>query len=208
MLTKLKFSRKFIQLGEMAVIFCKTKKKRFTKDFLQGKCFEIGDYSYGVPDVHAQQQGSVLRVGKFCSFAGGVKIILGDNHRMDWVTTFPFPSFSDDWQGLEDIKNYWFTKGDVVIGNDVWIGEEAMILSGVTIGDGAVVGARAVVAKDVEPFAVVVGNPAQQIKKRHDDTIVSLLMEIKWWNWPLSKIKENTRVLCSNDFNALLALKS
>ena len=184
------------------------KKKKFTKDFLQGKCFEIGDYTYGVPDVHAQQQGAVLRVGKFCSFAGGVKIILGDNHRMDWVTTYPFPAFPDDWQGVEDIKDYWWTKGDVVIGNDVWVGEEAMILSGVTIGDGAVIGARAVVAKDVAPYSVVVGNPARTVKMRHDEDTIKLLLELKWWNWPHENIKKHLRfLLCRPNVAALKKIK-
>ncbi len=183
------------------------KKSRYTKDLLHGNCFQIGDYTYGNPEVHAQWQGATLKIGKFCSIAGGVKIILGDNHRMDWATTFPFPSFADDWPEVAYKKDYWFTKGDVIIGNDVWIGEDALILSGVTVGDGAVIGARTVIAKDVEPYAVMVGNPARIIKKRFSDEIISQLLAIAWWNWSTEKIREHLETLLSPDIKALLQLR-
>ena len=126
---------------------------------------------------------------------------------MDWATTFPFPSFADDWPEVAYKKDYWFTKGDVIIGNDVWIGEDALILSGVTVGDGAVIGARTVIAKDVEPYAVMVGNPARIIKKRFSDEIISQLLAIAWWNWSTEKIREHLETLLSPDIKALLQLR-
>lgn len=187
-------------------MFTRKKKSSYTKDVLRGDCFQIGDYTYGVPDVHAQWQGANLKIGKFCSFAGGVKIILGDNHRMDWVTTFPFPAFTDQWPMAAGRQDYWFTKGDVIIGNDVWIGEDALILSGVTIGDGAVIGARTVVAKDVDPYAVVVGNPARTIRKRFSDEIIAHLLLVAWWDWSIDKIRDHLQILMSADVEALLQL--
>lgn len=187
-------------------MFKRKKKSIYTKDILRGNCFQIGDYTYGTPDVHAQSQGAILKIGKFCSIAGGVKIILGDNHRMDWATTFPFPVFADQWPEVADKRDYWFTKGDVIIGNDVWIGEDALILSGVTVGDGAVIGARSVVARDVEPYAVVVGNPGRMKKKRFSDEIIAQLLVVAWWDWPIEKIREHLEILLSPDVETLLTL--
>ena len=187
-------------------MFTRKKNIPYTKDILRGNCFQIGEYTYGKPEVLAQSQGATLKIGKFCSIAGGVKIILGDNHRMDWATTFPFPAFSSEWPEVADNKEYWFTKGDVIIGNDVWIGEDVLILSGVTVGDGAVIGARSVVAKDVDPYAVVVGNPARMKKKRFSDEIIAQLLVLAWWNWPKEKIKEHLETLLSPDIEALLQL--
>ena len=119
---------------------------------------------------------------------------------------FPFPAFAEQWPEVAGRKDYWFTKGDVIIGNDVWIGEDALILSGVTVGDGAVIGARSVVAKDVEPYAVVVGNPAQMKKKRFSDEIIAQLLIVAWWDWPIEKIREHLGILLSPDIEALLRL--
>jgi len=180
------------------------KRIKYTKEVLQGDCFRIGDYTYGVPEVLAQRQGAVLHIGKFCSIAGRVKIILGDNHRMDWLSTFPFPAFADDFPEVFGRNDYWFTKGDVVIGNDVWIGEEALILSGVTIGDGAVIGARSVVARDVEPYAIVVGNPAQVKRKRFPDEDIAKLLAVRWWDWPIEKIRAHLDILMDADIDSLV----
>lgn len=182
------------------------RKSSYTKDRLQGDCFDIGDFTYGIPDVYGQKQGSVLRIGKYCSIAGGVKIFLGDNHRLDWLSTFPFPAFAEDWPEVKGSREYFYSKGDVVIGNDVWIGQESFILSGVTIGHGAVIGARAVVANNVGPYAIVVGNPAREIRKRFSDAIISELLEIAWWDWPVEVIRKNVKVLCSGDIDALAEL--
>lgn len=186
----------------------KSYKKRYTRDFLKGEQFEIGDYTYGVPEVSALWQGARLKIGRFCCLAGGIKIILGDNHRLDWVTTYNFPIFPDEWPESAGIRDYWRTKGDVVIGNDVWIGQDVTLLSGVTIGDGAVIGACSVVAKDVEPYAIVVGNPVRLVRKRFSDEIIVKLLELRWWDWPVEKIRRNVSLLCSNNIEALLRVKN
>ncbi|KUK77795.1 MAG: acetyltransferase, CysE/LacA/LpxA/NodL family [candidate division WS6 bacterium 34_10] len=153
------------------------------------KKHDIGDYTYGNPKI-LYSKGASLEIGKYCSIARKVKIFLGGNHRIDWVTTYPFPE--------RVIKNEQVSKGDVKIGNDVWIGRGATILSGVTIGDGAVIGAYSVVAKDVEPYSIVVGNPARHIKYRFDKETVDKLLDIEWWNWDHKKVLDNIGLLCSS----------
>jgi acetyltransferase-like isoleucine patch superfamily enzyme len=160
---------------------------------------EIDDYTYGNPTVLSWGEGKKLKIGKFCSIAGGVVIFLGGNHRTDWVTTYPFAEFLGQWPESRGIEGHPASKGDVVIGNDVWIGSGATIMSGVKIADGAVIAARAVVTKDVEPYAIVAGNPARLIRKRFDDQTIRMLLEIKWWEWSREKIGANVRVLCSEN---------
>lgn len=159
------------------------------------KKYDIGIYSYGRPNILFSNQGANLQIGNFCSIAADVKIFLGGNHRPDWITTYPLNVRLDI---QSDIKDHSISKGDVIIGNDVWIGNGAIILSGLKIGDGAIIGAGAVVTKDIEPYAIVVGNPAKEIKKRFDDKMIEKLLEIKWWNWKISEIKNNINVLQSN----------
>lgn len=160
---------------------------------------ERGKGSYGEPRVLSWGEGAKVRIGKFCSIASEVTILLGGNHRVDWVTTYPFNVM---WSGVAGhIQGHPSTKGDVVIGNDVWIGAGALILSGVTIGDGAVVGARAVVAKNVPPYAVVVGNPAKIVKYRFDESTVEKLLAIAWWDWPDDKIAAAIPFLLSENIN-------
>lgn len=140
---------------------------------------------------------SDLTIGKYCSIALGVEIFLGGNHRFDFITTALL-----DQEQPERIQS----KGDVSIGNDVWIGYEATILSGTTIGDGAVVGAKSVVSGTIPPFAVVAGNPASVIKYRFDRKTVELLLKIKWWDWPPEKIDKYRSLLCSSDMGRFLKL--
>lgn len=144
--------------------------------------YDIGNYSYGFPEVLDSGVGAKLKVGKFCSIGSGVKILLSDEHRISSVTTYPFDVF---WSGANNPPS----KGDIVIGNDVWVGYGAIILSGVTIGDGAVVGAGAVVSRDVPAYAVVVGNPARIIKYRFDSSLIEYLLRLRWWDWPINKIR-------------------
>ena len=179
------------------------KKTRYTKDILLGDIFEIGDFTYGKPEVFHFDNRTKLKIGKFCSIAGEVQIFLGGNHRIDWVTTFPFPSMVR-WPEHLKIKGHPGTKGDVVIGSDVWIGQGAMILSGVTIGDGAVIGAKAVVSENVPSYGIVVGNPATVIKKRFDDDTIEKLLKIKWWDWPFEKIRQSVPLLCSHDLSGFI----
>ncbi len=133
-----------------------------------------------------------LVIGKFCSIACGAKFLFNSaNHTLSSLSTYPFPIFFDEW-GLEksDVAAAWDRKGDIVIGNDVWIGYEAVILAGVTIGDGAVIGARAVVTKDVPPYAIVGGVPARVIRSRFPEETVKALLRLKWWDWPAEQIQE------------------
>jgi acetyltransferase-like isoleucine patch superfamily enzyme len=163
----------------------------------------MGRCSYGTPRVRAFPGGSGVVIGSFVSIADGVEFIPGGNHRVDWISTFPFRVFFGLPGAFED--GHPATKGDIVVGNDVWIGTGAGILSGVTIGDGAVIGAGAVVAKDVRPYAVVVGNPAREVSRRFSDEQVEALQRIRWWDWPLELILEHVSLLCSPDVDALIA---
>ena len=161
----------------------------FAGDPLQ---FEKNNVLYHYPVNHDK-----LIIGKFCSIACGAKFLFNSaNHTLGSLSTYPFPIFYEEW-GL-DIKNVataWDNKGDIVIGNDVWVGYEAVIMAGITIGDGAVIGARAVVTKDVPPYTVVGGVPAKPIRKRFPDKTVSMLLELQWWNWPAGRIAENLEAI-------------
>ncbi len=150
--------------------------------------FEKNNVLYQYPINHDR-----LVIGKFCSIACGARFLFNSaNHTMRSLSTYPFPIFFEEW-GLDskDVAAAWDNKGDIVVGNDVWIGYEAVVLAGVTIGDGAVIGTRAVVTKDVPPYTIVGGVPAQPIKKRFPDKAVADLLEIRWWDWPREKIARN-----------------
>jgi len=181
----------------------------YTKDVLTGDGFDIGVFSYGSPVVF-KQPGRSLRIGKFCSIAQEVTIHLGGNHRTDRISTYQFVAFPSVWPEANYLaadEVYGFSKGDVNIGNDVWIGQGATILSGVTIGDGAVIGARAVVTKDVEPYAIVGGNPARLLRKRFDEDTIRQLLDSRWWDWPIDKIKANMTTILGTDMAKLLAVE-
>ena len=161
----------------------------------EGAHVEIGSWSYGNPKILEWGDNTSLKIGKYCSIAEQVQILLGGEHRTDWVTTFPFPAF---WP-IDKPYAHARSKGDVIIGNDVWIGYGALILSGVKIGDGAVVGARAIVAKDVPPYAIVVGNPAKIIKYRFGPQQIKKLLAIAWWDWPEEEIIKAMPYLLNDD---------
>ena len=146
-----------------------------------------------------------LSIGKFCSIACGAKFLFNSaNHALGSLSTYPFPIFFEEW-GLpvEDIPRAWDNKGDIVIGNDVWIGYEAVILAGVTIGDGAVVGARALVTRDVPPYTIVGGVPARPIRKRFDEAAIEVLLALRWWDWPEERIAANLEAIQSGDLARL-----
>ena len=132
-------------------------------------------------------------IGKFCSIACGAKFLFTSaNHTQTSLSTYPFPIFFEEWDlNIQDITDAWDNKGDIIIGNDVWIGYEAVILSGVTVGDGAVIGARAVVTRDVPPYTIVGGIPAKPIRRRFSEDTVSALEKIRWWDWPEERIKRH-----------------
>lgn len=164
--------------------------------------FTYGKHSYGVPEVHDWNEGTMLHIGAYCSIAENVKIFLGGNHRTDWISSYPFPAFFDE---AKHIQNYARSRGDVVIGNDVWLCTDCMILSGVTIGHGAVIGSGAVVRRDVEPYAIVIGNPAQVVGWRFDESQRQALLKAAWWDWSDQEIRSVLEMLCSDDIEKFLA---
>jgi virginiamycin A acetyltransferase len=169
--------------------------------------FSIGHASYGRPKVRFAESGAKLAIGHFCSIADGVEILLGGNHRTDWVSTYPFPEFRANWPMVAGRADHHASRGDVIIGHDVWLGSQAMILSGVTIGHGAVVGARAVVSRDVPPYAIVAGNPARVLRSRFSPDEVAALLETAWWDWPQEKIARHLPLIMAGDVTAFLAAK-
>ena len=166
----------------------------YTKDIL-GDRYLIGDHTYGNPRVLSWGEGTSLTIGKYCSISRNVIIFLGSEHRTDWISTYPFPVL---WEEAKGIPGHPSTKGDVIIGNDVWIGYGVTILSGVNIGDGAVIGAGSVVTKNIPPYAVVAGNPCHVIKYRFDEGTIKKLLEIRWWDWPDQRVRENLKYICSD----------
>jgi acetyltransferase-like isoleucine patch superfamily enzyme len=170
-----------------------SQKPFYTKDILRHR-YPIGDHTYGNPRVVSFGEGASLKIGKYCSISRNVVIFLGGEHRTDWISTYPFPWV---WEEAKGIPGHPRTKGNVLIGNDVWIGYGATLLSGVTVGDGAVIGACSLVTKDVPPYARVAGNPANILGYRFDEHVIKKLIEIKWWDWPDPIIKEHLRFICS-----------
>ena len=162
--------------------------------------FQRNNVLYHYPINHER-----LRIGKFCSIACGAKFIFNSaNHSLRSLSTYPFPIFFEDWElNVERIPEAWDNKGDIIIGNDVWIGYEAVILAGVTIGDGAIIAARAVVTRDVPPYTIVGGVPAKPIRKRFSDWEINQLQALRWWDWPPEKIAANLEFIQSGNLKKL-----
>lgn len=174
----------------------------FYSDWNGPESFEKNNVLYHYPVNHDK-----LIIGKFCSIACGAKFIMNSaNHRLSSLSTYPFPVMGCEWDETMPVAEAWDNKGDIVVGNDVWIGYEAVILSGVEIGDGAVIGTRAVVTKDVPPYTIVGGIPARPIKKRFDEETIEALQKIEWWNWPFEKIQANVNVIHNGDIKTLKSL--
>lgn len=167
--------------------------------------YEIGDWTYGNPYIKSWDEKTRLRIGKFCSIAGNVQILLGGEHRKDWVTTYPFNKF---FMEAINIEGHPFTKGDIIIGNDVWICQNAIILSGVRIGNGAIIGAGSVVTRDIPAYALAVGIPAKVISFRFSSNQIASLEQIAWWDWDINKIIESIPLLLSNDIDKFIATYS
>lgn len=182
----------------------------FLKNVVKNPNIIVGDYTYyddfeNVENFEKNVKylfdfiGDQLIIGKFCMIASDVKFIMnGANHLTEAVTAYPFAIFGGDWSEAMQGKSYP-NKGNIVVGNDVWIGYNATILAGVTIGDGAIIGNNALVTKDVEPYSIVGGNPAKLIRKRFSEEKIKQLLEIQWWNWEIEKITQNLDFL-TNDF--------
>lgn len=181
----------------------------FLKNLVQNPKIIVGDYTYydDFEDVRNFEQNvrylfdfstDKLIIGKFCMIASGVEFIMnGANHLSDAVSTYPFAIFGGAWAHAMDGRLYP-TKGDTVVGNDIWIGYKAAIMPGVHIGDGAIIGSYSVVTKDVEPYSVVGGNPARLIRKRFSEEQIQHLLELKWWDWPVEEISRKVHWLTGN----------
>ena len=184
----------------------------YLKNIVTNPQIIVGDYTYydDPEDVHNFEKNVLylfefmrdkLIIGKFCQIATGVRFIMnGSNHAMNGFSTYPFKVFGDAWStaSLEVIS-----KGDTVIGNDVWIGNGVTIMPGVQIGDGVIIGTNSVVTKDVEPYTIVAGNPAREIRKRFDEESIQLLLALKWWDWDVSKITDHLDIITSGNINEL-----
>lgn len=166
---------------------------------------EVGQFTYGHDRITVRSwgEGTKLKIGNFCSIAQ-CQVLLGGNHRIDWITTFPFGHIYQDQLVSTPIPQHPVSNGDVIIGNDVWIGENSMIMSGITIGHGAVIAANSHVVKNVDPYTIVGGNPAREIKKRFDNQTIDLLLELQWWYLPLESIQKIYLLLCSQPTVQLL----
>jgi chloramphenicol O-acetyltransferase type B len=156
---------------------------------------------YLLPD---EPEADKLIIGSFCSIATGATFMMHGNqgHRRDWISTFPFFYMNKDG-AFGEPQDPLLPAGDTVVGSDVWIGTEAMIMSGVRIGHGAVIGSRAVVTRDVEPYTIVVGNPARPVRKRFSDEEITMLLEMAWWDWPLQRIREAMPFMCGSNIAGL-----
>ncbi len=187
----------------------------FLKNIITKPNIIVGDYTY-FSDLESVENfeknvkynfdfiGDKLIIGKFCMIASDVKFIMnGANHMTRALTTYPFAIFKNGWDDAMEGKEYPY-KGDINIGNDVWIGDSATITTGVTIADGAIVATNATVVKDVEPYSIVGGNPAKEIRKRFSPEKIEKLLEIKWWDWDINKITENIQNLTGNNIDKLI----
>ena len=154
---------------------------------------------------HYPVNGDRLVIGKYCSIACGAKFLLNSaNHTLRSLSTYPFPIFYEAWgTPVSEVSSAWDNRGDIVIGNDVWIGYEAVILSGVHIGDGAIIGARAVVTRDVEPYTIMGGVPARPIRKRYDEETIQRLLALRWWDFPPEQMRKCRDALEQGDLQAL-----
>lgn len=165
-----------------------------------------GKYTYGTPNVIWENENGKLIVGNFCSIGANVNIYLGGNHRTDWVTTYPFGHIHQNKFNNFNGNGHPATKGNVIIGNDVWIGSNVTIMSGVTIGDGVVIANNSHVVKNAESYTLIGGNPAKLIKYRFTQDQINELLKIKWWNWDDNKINTFSPLLCNDNIDEFIRM--
>lgn len=185
-------SNPFIEVGDYTIY----------DDFVNDpRDFERNNVLYHYPECN----GDRLKIGRFCSIGCGARFIFNAaNHSLKSLSTYPFPIFFEEWElDVEKVNTAWDNKGNIVVGNDVWIGYEAVIFAGVTIGDGAIIGTRAVVTKDVPPYTIVGGVPAKPIRKRFSDEAIKQLQKLEWWNWNEEKIAHNIAAIQSGNLKEM-----
>ncbi len=189
----------------------------FLRNVVTAPNVEIGEYTYyDDPDAallfdtrnilhHYEFLGDKLVIGRFCAIATGARFVMnGANHAMTGFSTYPFNIFGGGWEDGFDFATITAgNKGDTTVGNDVWIGADALILPGVTIGDGAIIAASSVVSRDVAPYAIVAGNPASERRRRFEPEIVTRLLALRWWDWPIDRIGRNLAAIRGADIDAL-----
>ena len=189
----------------------------FLKNFVKAKNITIGDYTYFDdrrygPD-HFEEYNILynydfskvkLIIGKFCAIAAETRFLMTGDHKLDAISTYPFPIFGHGWENAFNVYDLP-VKGDIVVGHDVWFGYDSLIMNGVTIGNGAIIAARAVVVKDVPAYSIVAGNPAKVVKMRFEEKVIERLQKIAWWDWPMEKINQNLKLICNLDVDQLEA---
>jgi virginiamycin A acetyltransferase len=189
----------------------------FLKNFVKASNIIVGDYTYFDDRRNGPEQFEEynvlynydfskvkLVIGKFCAIAAETRFVMTGDHKLDGISTYPFPIFQQGWENVFNIFDLP-VKGDIIVGNDVWFGYDSLIKGGVKIGDGAVIATRAVVVKDVPPYAIVAGNPAKVVKMRFDDKTIERLLHISWWEWDIEKINRYLPLICNLDVNRLEA---